>query len=110
MPIANCMVDPVHAGTDAEALARNWAVEIGVDPAEVTVNLVVPEAQGGARYEVMAWLHLPSLWTPEDRGRIQAALAAEICRCTGAPPESVVVMTVAIGSGDVLDRGERPEW
>ena len=51
---------------DPNAIVADWSKRSGIEPDEMTLNLVASR-QGGKRYSAMAWLYLPSLWPDEGR-------------------------------------------
>lgn len=109
VPIANCFAVSVPAGFDPDALVSAWARFSGIASDEMTVNLMRAE-QGGKRYEVMAWLYLPSLWSERDAGALGEGLAAALADGLAVDPSAVQVVTSVVPSGAVVEAGRTLRW
>lgn len=108
MPIANCLfaseVDP-----HPERIVTAWSHHSGIDPVEMTVN-VVQVHQGGKEYAVIASLYLPSLWSGEEAVRLSEGLAAALADVAQVEPSSVQVLTSILTSGSVVEDGTTLRW
>jgi hypothetical protein len=109
MPIANCFFAPAPEEPDAEAIVSAWSERSGLGADEMTVNLV-PAQQGGKPYAVMAWLHLPSLWSEENVIALGEGLAAALADVFRVKPSAVQVLTSIVASGLVVEGGETLRW
>ena len=58
----------------------------------------------------MAFIHLPSLRTSEQVGRLQVGLARALARGFAVAPGEVLVVTSIIESGHVVEGGETQAW
>jgi hypothetical protein len=111
VPIATCFVHgEVPAEVDIDALTEWWSEESGVGSEQMTINLVAGALQSGAPYRVMAFLHLPSLWTSEQVRRLQVGLAGALARSFAVAPAEVQVITSIVESGHVVEGGETQDW
>jgi hypothetical protein len=108
MPIANCFVSTPDV-FDADAVVTLWSARSGIVADEMTVN-VVHAGQGGKRYDVMAWLYLPSLWSGEHVVALSEGLAAALAEVMHVPSSAVQVITSVVASGLVVESGETLRW
>jgi hypothetical protein len=111
VPIANCFVtDEVPPQSEIEDLTAVWSEESGVGAEQMTINLVAGTRQSGAAYRVMAFLYLPSLWSPEQVRQLQVGLARALGRAFAVAPAEVQVITSVVESGQVVEDGETQDW
>jgi len=108
MPIANCLFAS-EVNPHPETIVTAWSHHAGIDPAEMTVN-VVQARQGGKKYAVMAWLYLPSLWSEEEVVLLSEGLAAALADVAQVEPSSVQVLTSIVTSGSVVEVGTTLRW
>jgi hypothetical protein len=109
MPIANCFVASAPAELDPDAIVAAWSDRSGIDAGEMTVN-VVHAQQGGKRYEAMAWLYLPSLWSEADVAALGEGLAAALADVLAVHPSAVQVVTSIVAPGLVVEAGRAVHW
>jgi hypothetical protein len=109
MPIATCYVTAIPDDLDPDEIVAEWSTRSGIEPAEMTVNLVATR-RGGKRYAAMAWLYLPSLWPDEAVVALSTGLAAALADALGVAPSSVQVVTSIVESGMVVEAGEIARW
>ena len=111
MPIANCFVHgEVRTDVEFDALTALWSEESGIGSEQMTINLIAGTRQLGAQYRVMAFLHLPSLWTTEQVGQLQVGLARALARGFRLAPAEVHVITSTVEPGHVVEGGEIQDW
>lgn len=111
VPIANCFVHgDESAEVEIDALTALWSEESGVTSEQMTINLIAGTRQAGARYRVMAFLHLPSLWASEQVRQLQVGLAKALARGFAVTPAEVQVITSIVESGHVVEAGETQDW
>ncbi len=109
MPIANCLFAAEESNPPPEMIVREWSHRSGIDPVDMTVN-VVQAHQGGKKYAVLAWLYLPSLWSEEEVILLSEGLAAALADVTQVEPSSVQVITSIVTSGSVVEAGTTLRW
>lgn len=109
MPIANCHITAPAAEGDADEIASRWAARAGIDPAEMTINLISAQ-QGGKRYGAMAWLYLPSLWDDHAVESLSEGLAAALAEVLRIDDRSVLVLTTIVQPGLVVEDGRVVSW
>jgi hypothetical protein len=111
VPIVNCFVSgQPPAQAEIEGLVALWSEESGVDSEHMTINVVAGVRQSGATHPVMAFLYLPSLWSPQQVRRLQVGLAGALCRGLAVGPAEVQVVTSIVESGHVVEEGEIQDW
>ncbi len=112
MPIAHCILGPdIKLDTSPVSLiVERWADYAGISGEHMTLTLTQSDAQFGLCYRLMATLYLPSLWSSEDVGILQLALARSLADCFDCSPASVHVITTIIQSGFVVEDGEIVKW
>ncbi|THB79591.1 MAG: hypothetical protein D6B25_01140 [Desulfobulbaceae bacterium] len=112
MPIAHCIVTPElrSTGNSSHNLIALWGDESGISIEHMTVNIIVGNSQFGNRYQVMANLYLPTLWSPSDISSLQTGLAKGLSRYYQIVIESVFIMTQLVESGMVVVAGEELKW
>lgn len=108
MPIANCLFAS-EVNPHPETIVTAWSNHSGIDPVEMTVN-VVQARQGGKKYAVMAWLYLPSLWSEEEAVLLSEGLAAALADVANVEPSAVQVLTSTLTSGSVVEAGTTLRW
>ena len=109
MPIANCHVVSMRDNLDPNAIVADWSRRSGIEPDEMTLNLVAVR-QGGKRYSAMAWLYLPSLWPEEAVVALSKGLAAALADALDVEHASVQIVTSIVESGMVVEAGEIVYW
>jgi hypothetical protein len=109
MPIANCLVVSMPDDLDADDIVAAWAARSGIEPTEMTVNLVAAH-QGGKRYAAMAWLYLPSLWADDAIVALSEGLAAALSDGLSVDQSSVQVLTLIVPPGRVVEGGSVVHW
>jgi hypothetical protein len=111
VPIANCFVhDDVPPELEIDALTALWSEESGIGSEQMTINVIGGTSQTGAPYRVLAFLYLPSLWSPEQVRQLQVGLARALGRGFDAAPAEVQVITSIVESGHVVEAGETQNW
>lgn len=112
MPIANCIVTKTccnQSGT-SENLVTLWSEESGKSDEHMTVNIIECLEQSGSKYEVMATLLLPSLWSGQDIDVLQIGLAKALAKHFDISLGAVHVTTHMVQSGLVVEHGELVTW
>ena len=109
MPIANCIVTSGCKDGPSD-LIELWSKEAGISRQHMTINIMASRAQFGNRYDVMATLLLPSMWSGEDISALQTGLARALSQHFALPPEQVHVVTNIVDSGFVVEAGEELSW
>jgi hypothetical protein len=109
VPIANCLVASVPDELDTSQLVAAWSNRSGVDPDEMTINLLEAR-QAGKPYAVMAWLYLPSIWSGDAVAALSEGLAAALADAFALDPSAVQVVTSIVASGLVVEDGEAVYW
>ena len=111
MPIAYCFVkDKPSIRSHLQKLASDWATEAGVDPKNITINLVTTEHRVGNPYAVMINLYLPTAWSEEDVQRIQVSLLKVVMNHLQVEAKEIFIMTSLIQSGHVVENGRVVRW
>ena len=111
MPIAYCFVkDKPGIKAHLQKLVSDWANEAGVDPKNITINLVTIQHQVGNPYAVMINLYLPTVWSEEDVQRIQVSLLKVAMNHFQVEAKEIFVMTSLIQSGHVVEDGKVVRW
>jgi hypothetical protein len=111
VPIANCFVhDELPDDVESDRLTALWSEESGVGSEQMTINVIASVRQYGARYRVMAFLYLPSLWSSEQVRRLQVGLARALGRGFSVAPAEIQVITSIVESGQVVEGGETQNW
>lgn len=109
MPIANCIITGAAPVVSADDVVATWQARSGIESDEMTVNLIRAD-QGGRRYGVMAWLHLPSLWSESEVIAWSRGLAAALAETFALEPDAVHVETSILESGSVVESGRVLRW
>lgn len=95
---------------EVAGLTGFWSHESGVSDEHMTINVVAGTRQDGAPCRVMAFLYLPSLWSPQDVRQLQVGLARALCRGFAVDPGEVQVITSIVEPGHVVENGHTQEW
>lgn len=90
-------------------LVAAWSSRSGVDPDEMTINLLESH-QAGKPYAIMAWLYLPSIWPGDAVTALSEGLAAALAEAFVLDPSSVQVVTSIVASRLVVEDGETVHW
>jgi hypothetical protein len=109
MPIANCHILSMPAGLDPGEIVAAWSRRSGIEPDEMTLDLVAVQ-RGGKRYAAIAWLYLPSLWSDEAVSALSTGLAGALAEALNVEASSVQVLTSILTSGLVVEAGEIVHW
>ena len=109
MPIANCFFASAPHELDAETIVLAWSARSGIEADQMTIN-VVHGQQAGNRYEVIAWLYLPSLCSEPEVVALSEGLAAALEDALHVPSRAVQVLTSIITSGLVVEAGRTLRW
>jgi hypothetical protein len=109
MPIANCILAP-GCELGGENLISLWADESAQSAQHMTVNIIRGSTQLGNRYQVMATLLLPSIWSKADVSSLQTGLARALARYFQVAISEVQVVTTIVESGMVVEDGEEIQW
>ncbi|MEM7319034.1 MAG: hypothetical protein AAF408_08425 [Pseudomonadota bacterium] len=101
MPIANVFLRPDHPGLsgglgDVTAL---WADAAGVSADHMTVNLVPLSGQEGVRFDAVAVLYLPTVWSSDQVGALQLGLTNALAAALGLSRSAIQVVVSMIQSG-----------
>ncbi len=112
MPIAHCILGPdIKLDISPVSLiVERWADYAGISGEHMTLTLTKSDVQIGVCYRVIATLYLPSLWSGENVGALQLALARSLADCFDCTLASVHVMAAIIQSGLVVEDGAIVEW
>lgn len=112
MPIANIVLGEASAARpeEAEGLIARWAQLAGIAADHMTINILPAQAQYGARFDVMAFLYLPTAWDAAQVAALQTGLAQAASEAFTAPPERVQVITAMIQSGQAVTGGTIETW
>jgi hypothetical protein len=111
VPIANCFVrEELPAKLESDALTALWSDESGIGSEHMTINVIAGIRQYGAPYQVIAFLYLPSLWSPEQVRKLQTGLARALGRGFAIAPAEIQVITSIVESGQVVEGGETQDW
>jgi len=114
MPIVNCIVSPDFKGEieSKPGLIQRWSKESGVSEAgkEMTINIVRSEAQCGNKYKIVAYLDLPTQWSPDSIISLQRGLGIALTKSFSLTSDEVLIITHVIESGKIFDKGEIVKW
>jgi hypothetical protein len=112
MPIATLIVreDAPELAVPLSAVVDRWSAASGVTADYMTVNMLPRARQAGARYAVMAFLYLPTLWSAGKVDTLQLSLAQALAECFTVAPDSVQVVTTMVESGHAIEDGRIQTW
>ncbi len=111
MPIANCYIkSKISKNPDFEDICREWASLIGVDPKDITINVIRDFEQYGQKYVLMIDLFLPSLWSEANVERIQKSLSELMSKHLRIEESEIFIKTLIIKSGHVFSNGKSENW
>jgi hypothetical protein len=112
MPIANCYISSefaIKAGNDSDLLEL-WAKHSKQSAEEMTINLINVQQQLGKCYSIMAQLLLPNIWSTNNISLLQTGLAKALSIYFQKPIKQIIVVTILIASGNVVESGKEISW
>ncbi len=109
MPVANCIVTSECRASNYNVIDI-WANESGQSPEHMTVNITTSSQQLGKRYNAMAILFLPSLWSDSAISSLQLGLAKALAKAYGLSLDDVNVITNIVEPGFVVESGKEVKW
>lgn len=111
MPIANCYINSkISKNLIFEDICGEWASLIGVDPKDISINIIRDFEQYGQNYALMIDLFLPSLWSEADVQRIQKSLSGLMSKHLKVEEREIFIKTLIIASGHVFSNGKSENW
>lgn len=111
MPNANCFLkDKTVDRDELEKMVLEWAEVIGVDIKDICINIVTDFIQLGKKYSAMVCLYLPSLWSNNDKERIQMELLNILAKYLRTTEDNIFIVTSIVESGNVVENGEIVKW
>lgn len=111
MPIAHCFIKEKEiVSSKIEDMAIEWANTIGVETKDVCLNLITDFYQFGQKYTILVNLYLPTVWSEDERKKIQIGLLQVLAKHLQVTPEKIFIMTSLIQSGHVVENGEILYW
>ena len=90
--------------------AESFAKQVNIEPELVTVYTQSIRDCYGNRYEAVAHLFLPNLWSPGKVGQMLEAAATLIESYWKVPKRKTIIMVQQLSSGHVFDRGRLESW
>lgn len=109
MPVATIHL-PKNIALDTGRVLARWSTFSEISSDEMTLNVVDVREQVGRPYAAMAWLHLPTRWSPLEREDLGLALARALAEVLDVSADRVFVHMVAVQPGHVFESGEVVRW
>ncbi|WP_145999143.1 hypothetical protein [Oceanicoccus sp. KOV_DT_Chl] len=76
----------------------------------MTINIMTSSEQLGKKYNVMATLYLPTLWSGSSVSSLQQGLANALARYFKQAIDQVHIITVLVEPGMVVEAGKEQVW
>ncbi len=112
MPIAICTLSrqvPVPLDSERD-VTKLWREAAGLDCQEMTVMVTQSAAVYGNIYDVIAQLHLPSVWSEANQILLQESLASALSSWLSLSPNRIFILTTILPAGRVVEGGETQRW